>query len=345
MKIGIISSTVPFVNGGYRFIADWLEVKLRERGHAVETVYIPSTDDPNTLLAQMAAFQSIQLSESFDLAITLRPPAHLIQHPRKVVWFIHHIRIFYDLWDSPYRPFPATISWNALREQIMRADTNALRSAQKVFSNSRVVADRLRQFNGIDAEVLYPPVFNSERFQDGDYGNEIVCVCRMEHHKRQHLLVDAMGHTRTSVRLRLCGPSSNPDYAKTLAKTAGRHGVQDRVVIDNRWITEDEKVSLLRNALASAYVPLDEDSYGYPTIEAAHSRRCTVTVSDAGGVLEFVTDGSNGLVVPPDPAMLGMAFDRLNSDRAMAREMGDAASQRIADLGIDWDTVIAKLLG
>lgn len=344
MKIGIVSSAVPFVNGGYRFIVDWLEAKLRERGHSVEAIYIPSTDDPETLLAQMAAFRSIQLSDSFDLAVTLRPPAHLIQHPRKVVWFIHHIRIFYDLWDSPYRPFPAAARWIALREQIMRADTNALREAHRVFSNSRVVAERLRHFNGIEAEVLYPPVFDSERFQHGEHGDEIVCVCRMEHHKRQHLLVEAMAHTRTPVRLRLCGSSFNPDYASKLTEAARRHGVQERVVIDNRWISEDEKVNLLRNALAAAYVPLDEDSYGYPTIEAAYSHRCTVTVSDAGGVLEFVTDGSNGLVVPPDPVMLAMAFDRLNGDRALARSMGTAAFQRITDLGIDWDTLMAKLL-
>ena len=157
----------------------------------------------------MAAFRSIQIPNCSILQLPFDPPAHLIEHPRKVIWFIHHIRIFYDLWDSPDRPFPATASWLALREQIMRADTKALREAHKVFSNSRVVADRLKHFNGIDAKVVYPPVFNSERFQDGDYGDEIVCVCRMEHHKRQHLLVDAMAHARTAVRLRLCGPSAN----------------------------------------------------------------------------------------------------------------------------------------
>ena len=332
------------MNGGYRFIVEWLEAHLRKRGHAVETVYIPSTENPDTLLEQMAVFRSIELAESYDRVITLRPPAHVVRHPRKVVWFIHHIRIFYDLWDSPYRPFPDIAPWRALRRQIIAADTNALAEAHRVFSNSRVVAGRLSHFNGIAAEVLYPPVLTPERFLAGEHGDEIVCVCRLEHHKRQHLLVEAMAHTRTAVRLRLCGPSLNPGYVANLRDMAQRHGVQHRVSIENRWITEEEKVLVLETALAAAYVPFDEDSYGYPTIEAAHARRCTVTASDSGGVPEFVTDGANGLITPPDPAALGAAFDRLYADRALARRMGDAASDHVATLGIDWDTVITKLL-
>jgi glycosyltransferase involved in cell wall biosynthesis len=183
-----------------------------------------------------------------------------------------------------------------------------------------------------------------ERFRSGEHGDEIVRVYRLEHHKRQHLLVEAMAHTRSPVRLRLCGPSVNPEYPELLSSMTRRLGVQDRVVIENRWISEEEKVDFLETALASAYVPVDEDSYGYPTIEAAHARRCTVTVSDSGGVLEFVVDDRNGLITPPDPAALGAAFDRLHGDRYFACKLGEAASDRVAALGIDWDTVIAKLL-
>jgi glycosyltransferase involved in cell wall biosynthesis len=344
MKIGIISSAVPLVNGGYRFIAEWLEAQLRDRGHAVETIYLPSTDDPSTLLAQMCAFRAINLSDSFERVITLRPPAHVVQHPRKVVWFIHHIRIFYDLWNSPYRPFPDNARSRAMRAQVTSADTAALAETHRVFSNSRIVADRLALYNDIRAEVLYPPVLTPERFRAGAYGDEIVSVCRLVHHKRQHLLVEAMGHTRTKVRLRLCGSSLEPDYVEGLRKTAKRLGVADRVFIENRWISEDEKADVLETALASAYVPFDEDSYGYPTIEAAHARKCTVTVDDSGGVPEFVTDGVNGLITPPHPAALGAAFDRLYADRLWARRLGDAAAERINTLAINWDAVIAKLL-
>lgn len=344
MKVGLVSSAVPLINGGGRFIVDWLREKLEERGHRVETVFVPSTENPDTVLQQMAAFRLMRLEDHFERVVTFRPPSHVVRHPRKVVWFIHHMRIFYDLWDSEYRGMPDRAPQRALRAAIVRADTAALREAHRVFTNSRVVGERLSRFNGIGSEVLYPPVLRPEMFASGEHGDEIVCVCRVEHHKRQHLLVEAMRHARTPVRLRLCGVGPDLDYVRSLKRIAAEGGAADRVVVEDRWITEERKAARLEHALAAAYVPFDEDSYGYPTIEAAHARRCTVTVSDAGGVAEFVRDGVTGLVAAPEPEAVAAAFDRLHADRALARRLGAGAAERVAELGIDWDTVVRKLL-
>ncbi|MBD0273017.1 MAG: glycosyltransferase family 4 protein, partial [Acetobacteraceae bacterium] len=326
MKVGLVSSAVPLVLGGGRFIVDWLREKLEERGHRVETVFVPTTDAPDTLLQQMAAFRLMRLEDHFERVVTFRPPAHVVRHPRKVVWFIHHVRYLYDLWDTEHRPFPDLAPNRALRDAVVRADTAALREAHRVFTNSRVVSDRVRRFNGLESEVLYPPVLHPELFVAGEHGDEVVCVCRVERHKRQHLLIEAMRHTRTPVRLRLCGTGLDAGYLQSLRRLAAESGAADRIAIEDRWITEEEKAARLQGALASAYVPYDEDSYGYPTIEAAHARRCTVTVSDAGGVAEFVQDGETGLVAAPEPASLAAAFDRLHADRALARRLGANAA-------------------
>ena len=344
MKIGLISTALPLVQGGGRFIGDWLHQKLLEHGHLSEIIYIPYTDELEHILPQMASIRLMKLDDYFERVITIRPPAHMVQHPRKVVWFIHHLRVFYDLWQTPYCPVPDNASGRSMRAAIMAADNVALGEAQKVFTNSRIVGERLRRFNNLDSEVLYPPVLRPDMFRAGDYGEEIVSVCRMEHHKRQHMLIEAMAHTRTSVRLRLCGTSLNPDYILMLHNTARRLGVENRITFEVRWITEEEKAERLEKALASAYLPFDEDSYGYPTIEAAHARRCTVTVSDSGGVSEFVTDGVTGFVTDPHPIAVAHAFDHLYANRAIARRMGAAASERVAELGIDWDTVVTRLL-
>jgi glycosyltransferase involved in cell wall biosynthesis len=344
MRIGLVSSAVPLIQGGGRFIVDWLREKLEEHGHSVAVVYIPNSDDPDSILQQMAAFRMVKLDDYFDTVVTFRPPSHVVSHPNKVIWFIHHIRIFYDLWDSPYRPVPDLVPWRALRETVMRADTSALREARRVFTNSRVVGDRLRRFNGVESEVLYPPVLHPELFRSEEHGDEIVCVSRIERHKRQHLLIEAMRHVRTPVRLRLCGLGASPSYLDELAGMLAEDGLAERVTLENRWISEAEKADRLATALAAAYVPVDEDSYGYPTIEAAHAMRCTVTIDDAGGTLEFIQDGINGRVVPPDPRAIAEAFDALYLDRQAARRMGRAARDRVAALGISWDTVIARLL-
>lgn len=345
MKVGIISTAVPLVSGGGRFIADWLHEKLIAAGHESEIVYIPFTEEQAFILPQMAAMRMWKLDDYFERIITIRPPAHLIPHPNKVIWFIHHLRGFYDLWDTEYCGVPHTPAGFAMRDAIRRADNVGLAEAKHVFTNSQVVSERLRKYNDIDSEVLYPPILHPENFSSGDYGDEIVSVCRIEHHKRQHLLIEAIALTQHPVRLRLSGASMSTDYVASLHARVAELGLNERVVIDARWITEEEKAEMLSTALASAYMPFDEDSYGYPTIEAAHSRRSTITVSDAGGVSEFVLHEQTGLISEPTAPAVAAMMDRLYGDRKMAKRMGAAAQKRVTALGIEWDNVLRKLLG
>lgn len=344
MKIAVCSSFVPFVQGGARNIVEWLEQTLLEAGHQVERIYLPQVDTPGLLFQQMAAYRWVDLADSADRIICFRPPAHFIPHPNKILWFIHHIRAFYDLWDTPYRGCPDDLRHRGIRDALHKADTAALRESRHIYTNSRVVSDRLLHYNQTESEVLYPPVFRPERFRTDGFNDEIVCICRVEHHKRQHLLIEALRYTRMPVRLRLCGTSSGTEYPDELKKTAVREGLQDRIVFDNRWISEDEKVALLSTCLGVAYLPLDEDSYGYPSIEASHAAKPILTTSDSGGVLELVQDGYNGLVAEPDPQAVAMAMDRLFMERAATEKMGRNAQARLDELNISWAHVVERLL-
>lgn len=344
MKIALVSTFVPFIYGGARNIVEWLQAMLEKEGHQVERIYLPQIDVPDLLFQQMAALRWVDVS-SADRVICFRPQAHLIQHPHKILWFIHHIRSFYDLWDNPlYRGCPDDEKHRGLRAALHEADTAALREAKHIFTNSRVVTERLKHFNGVDSEILYPPVFESERYHCREYNDEIVCICRLEHHKRQHLLVDAMEFTKTPVRLRLCGSSSSDGYPNELKRRMAELGVEDRVTLDYRWITEEEKVEYFADCLATAYLPEDEDSYGYPSVEASHASKAIITVTDSGGVLELVQDGVNGFIAEPTAQSLAMAMDKLYLDRALAATMGANALKRLDEIHISWSHVLKRLL-
>jgi glycosyltransferase involved in cell wall biosynthesis len=343
MKVVLCSTSVPFVDGGYRTIVDGVAEQLLARGHQVETLYIPEVDTPEHLYRQMAAFRWIDVDVA-DRVICFRPQAHMIRHPNKVLWFIHHVRRYYDLWESELYGLAGTERHRAIRDSIRAADTAAIREAAKVFTNSHVVSDRLRQYNGVTSQVLYPPISRPERFHCRGFNDEILCVSRTEFHKRQHLLVEAMALTTTPVRLRLCGGSPDSGYPNVLRRWISDLGLDDRVVFDNRWISEDEKAHLLSTCLAAAYLPLDEDSYGYFTLEAAHSRKPVLTTSDAGGVLEFVVDRDNGWVCEPSPAAIALAMDHAYNDRVATETFGRGAFARIDELGISWPHVIESLL-
>jgi glycosyltransferase involved in cell wall biosynthesis len=339
MKIALVSSVAPFVNGGYRNIVNWLGPELLKAGHEVETIWLPFDDSIDQILPQMINYRFMRLEESCDRIVTFRPPAHLISHPDKICWFIHHQRIFYDLWGTQYSPLPETPRWQSIRAHIVSADTHGLREASAVFSNSQVVADRLRRYNGISSQVLYPPIANPERFFNETWGSELVFICRIERHKRQHLAIEAMKHVKTPVRLRVCGMSGDSRYLESLVELIRTECLEDRVTLDNRWISEGEKAHLLAIALANVYLPADEDSYGYPTLEAAHSSKATISTEDAGGVREFVVDEETGIITAASPLALAEIFDRLYLDRALAERLGTEAKKRISDLKIDWQHV------
>jgi glycosyltransferase involved in cell wall biosynthesis len=343
MKIALCSTFVPFINGGARNIVEWLQCELQEHGHEVEKVYLPEIDAPDLLFQQMMAFRWVDL-EAADRIICFRPQAHLIPHQHKILWFIHHIRAFYDLWDSPYRGFPDDLKHRGIRDALCMIDNAGLREAKTIFTNSRVVSDRLKRFNQIESEVLYPPVFQAERFYCAGFNDEIVCICRVEHHKRQHLLVEAMRHTQTAVRLRLSGSSAGYDYPRELYRRVIELGLAERVSFDNYWISEEEKVTKLAHCLAAAYLPLDEDSYGYPSVEASHASKPILTTSDSGGVLELVENGINGYVTEPSPEAVADAMDRLYLDKTKTEEMGRSARDRLAELNISWSHVLQRLL-
>lgn len=344
MKIALCSSFVPFVNGGYRNIVEWLETELKVAGHQVERIYLPQVDAPDLLFTQMMAYRWIDLTESADRVICFRPPAHYIPHPNKVLWFIHHIRVFYDLWDTPYRTFPDDAHHRAIRSALHESDTLALKEAKSIFTNSKVVSDRLHAYNKVDSEVLYPPIAQPEKSHCRGFNDEIAYICRVEHHKRQHLLLEALRYTRTPVKLRIAGKTSNNTYANELRSIIAKFGLESRVVLDDRWISEEEKINILSECLAAAYLPLDEDSYGYPSLEASHSGKPIISTYDSGGVLELVAHNYNGLLTEPDPKALAEAMDKMYLDRAKTQKMGSNAFARVGELNISWAHVVDRLL-
>ena len=78
--------------------------------------------------------------------------------------------------------------------------------------------------------------------------------------------------------------------------------LEDRVTLRVGWLPEEDKVDLFASCLAAVYCPFDEDSYGYPSLEAHQSNKAVVSCTDAGGVSELVVDGLNGFLVEPDAA-------------------------------------------
>lgn len=346
MRIILATSVTPWVQGGSTQIVTWLHRKLVEAGHSVDCFEFPIDESYPALLDQGLALRLIEFAPGGDRLITIRTPSHLLRHCNKVSWFIHHYRSAYDLWGTPYQAIPGTPEGVAYRDAIIQADNLGLNECRRVYCNSAVVRGRLSRFNQISAEVLYPPLIEPDRFHCNSFGNYLLYLSRLTHHKRQWLAIEALRYTTTPVRLVIAG-APDPDagsYLLDLDRSIRKYRLDDRVSLLPRWLSEEDKIDLFANCRAAIYFPFDEDSYGYPTLEAHAAGKAVLTTLDAGGTAELVTNENNGFLIPSDPELIAACMDRIYREPLLAQQMGEAGRRRIEELGITWDNVLRGLL-
>jgi glycosyltransferase involved in cell wall biosynthesis len=342
MRVAVLNAQVPFVRGGAEQLADGLVAALRGAGHEVEYVRLPFRWHPDErILDHMLAARLLHLPDA-DLVIGLKFPAYLVPHPNKVLWVLHQHRQAYDLWGTPWQGISASAEGRAVRDAIRAADDRCLADAQRVFTISGRVAERMRQFNGVSPEVLYPALLDGG-YHGGPDGDYLFYPSRINVLKRQVLAVEAMRHVRSDVRLVLAGDADTPEDRARLTEMLAEPQLARRVQWLDGWIPHERKVELMAGALACLFIPFDED-YGYVTVESFTSAKAVVTCTDSGGPLEFVTDGQTGVVSEPSAEGLAEAIDRFATDRAATRRMGDAALVRLDELGISWPAVIDRLI-
>jgi glycosyltransferase involved in cell wall biosynthesis len=262
-----------------------------------------------------------------------------VAHPNKVLWILHQHRSAYNLWGTQFDDLSTYPEGPRIREWIKHCDEKFIPEAKKVFANSRTVADRLKQYNNLESEVLYHPPPLHDRLRAGEQRDYIFYPSRMEPQKRQELLIEAMKHVRAPVKVVFAGTSSDAKHYESLIK---QRGVSDRVCVRG-FVSDDELIDLYANALGVAYFPFDED-YGYVTLQGMLAAKPVIVPTDGGGATEFVEDGLTGTIVGPEPQAIAESIDQLHSDRERARRMGEQARAKIASANLSWSNVVEKIL-
>ena len=347
MRVLVVTTQVCFTHGGAEIHAESLVNALKKEGHEAELVAIPyKWYPPEKILDTLLACRLMDLTGSngvpVDRVIGLRFPAYHIPHPNKVLWVLHQHRTAFDLWGTDECDLAYYPQGREVREAIEKAERELLPEARAIFANSKNVAGRLEKFCGVKSVPLYHPPRGAERFHEGEFGDYFYYPSRLCELKRQELVLQALAKTKKRVKVVFSGKADNPDYGTRLEELAKKLHVVDRV----KWLGLIDDAALVENYAGCRGVifpPKDED-YGYITLEAMLSKKPVVTCTDSGGPLEFVTDGATGCVAEPTPESLAAALDRLWGDEAFAREAGRKGRALIDELGINWKTVIGRLL-
>jgi glycosyltransferase involved in cell wall biosynthesis len=339
----VCEAQVPFVTGGAEYHVRELVRQLRTAGFDTELVSVPFKWYPKAeILAHAAAWRLLDLGESngrtIDLVIATKFPTYFVRHPHKVTWLIHQYRAAYELAGTPYSDFAHTDEDVALRAELVALDTSMLGECRRLFTNSGNTARRVARYNGVDARPLYHPPRLAGVLRSGPAESYVLSVGRLETVKRVDLAIGALAFAPRDLSLRVAGTGTQ---RRELEALAVRAGVADRVHFLGD-VSDEELVALYAGALGVIFPPYDED-YGYVTLEAFLARKPVVTTTDAGGPLEFVSNGENGLVSEPSAEALGEALGTLAADRARAAAMGEAGYDRAR--AISWAGVIEQLTG
>ncbi len=338
MRIAVCAPQVPFVRGGAELMAEGLVGALRGRDHEAEVVSVPFKWYPGTrVLDQAFLWRLVDLTESdgrpIDRVIATKFPAYCVRHPNKVAWVLHQFRQAYDYDGAELGQFGVSPEDRATVQAIRRLDGVALGETRRVFATSRNVADRLRRFNGIEADILpHPPQSLAYRTETSE--GFVLSVNRLDRAKRIDLLIEA---ARREPTLRIVIVGDGPDRER-LEQLAG--GLNGQVELVGR-VDDARLADLYARCLAVYYAPVDED-FGMVPYEAFLSAKPVLTTTDAGGPLEIVTDRTTGVVVAPSADELARACAHLAAHPDEAAELG-SAGKRLAER-VTWDACVDALL-
>ncbi len=349
-NIIVLGVKVPFTSGGQDVLVGSLVKELRARGHDADTVELPYTATPKeALLNQAAIWRSIPFEsyggKNVDLVIATKFPSYYAKHPRKSLWLVHQHRAVYDLYGGRYSDISDDPRDEQLRRNLVEGDQKVISECQFISGISQNVVDRLQRFNGIHAEVLYPPLGLGNRYYSDTGENYILSVGRICSIKRVDMMVKALPIIHKFVKLKVVGPPDEPHVMEYLNNEIDKHHLWDRVEFLGR-VSDEDLLSLYAKSLAVYYAPYNED-YGYVTLEAMASSKPVITAHDSGGVLEFITHDRNGVISEPTSDAIGHATNRLIENKELAVRLGQQGRADIEKSGMldsGWDKIMTGLL-
>ena len=379
MRIAIVGpSPVPFGIGGMEYLLWGMHENINKlTGHKVELIKLP-TKESNLweVIASYKQFYYLDVSH-FDMVITTKYPAWMIQHPNHICYMAHRLRGLYDTYhfmnlpDKPQRNHPLI---NKVLDYIEQESS----SIDGLFE---LLDECYEKRNSLPAEhMAFPSPFSKEivHFLDDRALREtkkFYAISKTVKQRKEYFPENAEVEV-------VYPPSALPkfennthgDYIFTVSrldgakrigliieamkyvkgdvklKIAGTGPDEERLKEmakgDSRieflgFVNDDEVIEYYGNAKGVVFIPYEED-YGLVTIEAMMSHRPVITCYDSGGTTEFVEQGRTGYISTSDAKEIGESINKLCalSDDELV-EMGNNCYDKVKN--INWQTVASSL--
>ena len=243
----------------------------------------------------------------FDIAITLHPDSHCINHTNHIIYFQHHIKQYYDLFWYSYRQrriiskkmiFLLLAAINRIADKIYL--TSSLKNA-RVIVNSQTVGERLKKYNKIsNFEVINPgcqiPTDTTQTITDhktdaiidvvrqinkNDNNNKKLVILSFSRLNIQQKGIDIILNTASlmpSCQFIIAGP-----YDITL-ESIDKSSMPQNIHLIVKDFSDEEKATFFRKCDVFLAPYLEED-FGITPIEANAYGKPVVYCDDSGEIV------------------------------------------------------------
>jgi phosphatidylinositol alpha-mannosyltransferase len=193
--------------------------------------------------------------------------------------------------------------------------------------------------NGVDLEHFNPDVAPIEEFNDGR--PNILFVGRMEKRKGLNYLLDAFRRVKEDMpeaRLIAVGPGTR--LRRQYEKQVARQGLKDVVFVG--FASYEDLPRYYRTADVFCAPATGSESFGIVLLEAMALGK-PVVASDIEGYASVVSDGVDGVLVPPrDSHSLALSLIELLNEEPRRRRMGAEGMAKAQNYG--WDSIARRVL-
>jgi phosphatidylinositol alpha-mannosyltransferase len=193
--------------------------------------------------------------------------------------------------------------------------------------------------NGIDLEHFSPTVSPLEEYMDGKIN--IVFVGRMEKRKGVEYLIKAYQLFKPDFpdcRLIIVGPGTR--LRKKYEKAVAEYGLRDVIFTGN--VDYDYLPRYYKTADICCAPATGHESFGIVLLEAMATGK-PVVASGIPGYASVITNGSEGLLVPPKQEVpLAQAITTLMRNEPLRRKIGETGRAKAADYG--WEQVSRRVM-
>ena len=381
MKIAIVGpSPVPFGIGGMEYLLWGMQQHMNEdTAHKSELIKLP-TKETNfwELVNSYKQFYDLDLSH-FDMVITTKYPAWMVQHPNHICYMAHRLRGLYDTYHfmnlpgEPNRNHPlinsvldyidkkdSTIEgmFNLLEQCYEKRDSIPKEHvsfpspfARKVihFLDNKALSNT-RQFYAISKTVKGRKEYFPENVEiEVIYPPSALPQLKNQGYGDYIFTISRLdGAKRIALMIEAMKHVKGDIKLKIAGTGPEEQALKELAKGDPRieflgFVNDNDAIEYYAKAKGVIYIPYEED-YGLVTIEAMMSHKPVITCYDSGGTTEFVEQGRTGFISQSEPTAIAKSIESLNHmDESELIQMGENCFNKVKN--ITWENVVTGLTG